>query len=124
MKLYTNLAIITALSFSGCTNPLSSPEPTKTSKNFTYGYIGYDKASDAKIVAFKKDQRKVGLLTKQDPHYKSFAPVLGSEESKTWFNNNMYLLWDRQITRKEYIAQGIAKFPTYKHEFTFIAQNF
>ncbi len=127
MKLHISIAIIAALGFSGCTNTLDSLTSSNTStksQSYAQGSVAYDNAPDYKIDAFKQEQRRVGLLTKKDANYKSFGSVLTSEESKTWFNNNMFLLWDRQITKQQYIAKGISKLPAYKYEFTFIANNF
>ena len=123
MKLRISIVILTALSFSGCTSPsnlLSSPQ-TKTAPK---AYNNYDNASEYKKEAFGKAQRAVGLSTKNDPNYKSFRPILTDEETRKWFSNNMYLLWDRQITKSQYIAQSTSRFPAYKYEFTFIANHF
>ncbi len=127
MKLTISIALLVALSFLGCTNSENSlmPSTTKTtSKNLKQNYIAYDKASEYKIKAFKQEQRRVGMLTKKDTNYKSFASVLTTEEKKIWFNNIMFLLWDRQISKQEYIAKGMSKIPSHKYEFTFIANNF
>ncbi|HIQ47000.1 MAG TPA: hypothetical protein EYH57_05185 [Sulfurovum sp.] len=127
MKSYISLAIVAAFAFTGCTNTLDSLTSSNTgtaSKNYTQGTVAYDNAPEYKVNLFKQEQRKVGLLTKKDANYKSFAPVLTSEESKRWFNNNMYLLWDRQITKQQYVAKGTSKLPNYRYEFNFIANNF
>lgn len=123
MKLRISILLLTALSFSGCTNSvnmLSSPQTKKAPKV----YKNYDTASDYKKESFGKAQRAVGLSTKNDPEYKSFRPILTDEETRKWFSNNMYLLWDRQITKGQYIAQSTSRFPAYKYEFTFIANHF
>ena len=123
MKLRISIAILTALSFSGCTSPsslLSTPQTKKAPER----YKNYEHAPDYKKEAFGKAQHAVGLSTKNDPKYKSFRPILTDEETRKWFSNNMYLLWDRQITRNQYIAQSTSRFPAYKYEFTFIANHF
>lgn len=126
MKLRISIAILTALSFSGCTNSInmfsspSSTTPKKTSKQ----YISYNNAPGHKLENFSKAQRRVGLSTRNDPNYKSFRAILTTEADKDWFNNNMYLLWDRQITKGEYVSKGVAKFPAYRYEFNFIANKF
>lgn len=127
MKLRISIAILAAFGFSGCTNTLDSLTSSNTSsasRNYAQGNVAYDNAPEYKINIFKQEQRRVGLSTKKDANYKSFAPVLTSEDSKRWFNNNMYLLWDRQITKQQYIAKGTSKLPNYRYEFTFIANNF
>jgi hypothetical protein len=113
--------LLAALTFTGCTDSTSSLTPPKNTAQHS---AAYDNASDTKREAFENKKQKVGHSTKQDPKYKSFRPVLTTTENKTWFNNQMYLLWDRQITRSQYVSQGVAKFPSYKYEFTFIANQF
>lgn len=116
------LTSIAVLGFTGCTSSVDSlMSPTTQS---TKKYVNYDNAPEYKAEAFRTKQQSVGRATQQDPKYKSFRPVLTNNETKSWFTNTMYLLWDRQITRSEYIAQGTAKFPQYKYEFTFIANQF
>jgi len=113
---------IAILGFSGCTNSGDALLSHKTEKSKKY--INYDDAPDYKATAFKTKQQSVGRATQKDPKYKSFRPILTTAETRSWFTNTMYLLWDRQITRSQYIAQGTAKFPEYKYEFTFIAHQF
>ena len=75
-----------------------------------------------KEAIFNKEMRRVALSTQNDPRYHRMS--LDTPEKKEWFKNLMYRLWDRQITRDEFIAQGIAKYPTHRYEFEFIANGF
>jgi hypothetical protein len=126
MKLRLTIAACVALSFSGCTNSMNSliAPSQSTTTNIKKGYVNYDNAPNYKQDAFIKKQRAVGLSTKSDPKYKSFKPILTDDETRKWFTNNMYLLWDRQITRNQYITKSTSRFPAYKYEFTFIAHQF
>lgn len=120
MKLKLAILALTALSFSGCT---SSVTPSALAPKAQH-YANYDNAPSYKIEKFSKAQHAVGLSIKNDPKYKSFKPVLTTDEKRDWFNNLMYLLWDRQITRNQYIDKGTSKLPAYKYEFTSIANRF
>jgi hypothetical protein len=66
--------------------------------------------------------RSIALSTQNDPRYNRMA--LNTPEQKAWFKDLMYKLWDRQITRDEFIAMGLQKYPTHKYEFEFIANGF
>ena len=64
----------------------------------------------------------VAKSTKLDPKYHKIS--LNTPQEKVWFKNLMYRLWDRQITRDEFIRQGVAKYPDHHYEFTFIADAY
>lgn len=116
MKLYLVSALI-VLTLTACTSPNlgTSTAPTRTT---------YEKPTPVKQEAYLKTRKLVGMSTKNDPNYKSFQSDLDTEEKKTLFNNLMYRLWDRQITRDQFIAQGVAAFPAHRYEFRYIANSF
>ena len=120
-KITLLLTSIAILGFSGCTDSLSSltPQETKTAHR-----VNYDEAPQAKVDAFEIEKRKVGLSTQSNPNYKSPIAEVKAANKLGWFNNQMYRLWDRQITRSQYIAEGVSAFPTHRYEFTFIANGF
>ena len=123
MKLKLVVVALVGLGLSACTSPnLGMDSTPETAKR-----VAYENLNDApynKAEKFTKDQHIVGLSTKNDPKYKSFGPDLDTDEKKSWLNNHMYLLWDRQITKDQFISKGIKKFPSHKYEFTFIANRF
>jgi len=82
----------------------------------------YEKPTEAKESKFHTVMTAVAKSTKRDSKYHRMA--LNTTEEKKWFKNLMYLLWDRQITRNEFIARGVAKCPDHKYEFTYIANAF
>jgi len=65
---------------------------------------------------------KVALSTQEDPRYKKLA--LDTPEKKAWFKQLLYRLWDRQITRAEFIKEGLQRYPDRAYEFRFIANGF
>ena len=71
---------------------------------------------------FRKAMTKVAHSTQDDRRYNKIT--LDSKAKKLWFKNLMYRLWDRQITRNEFILEGLSKYPARKYEFTFVANGF
>jgi hypothetical protein len=66
--------------------------------------------------------RTVGLSTRQDPKYKSFG--FKTTEEKIWFRDLTYAYWHRDITKNQFISKGLAKYPTHRYEFNFVADGF
>jgi len=113
MKLHTSALLLGAVLLAGCTDiagPRIVPEST------------YEKPTPAKEERFHETMIKVAQSTRENPHYNRMA--LNTPEEKEWFKNLMYRLWDRQITRKQFIAEGMAKYPDHKYEFTYIANAY
>ncbi len=116
MKLYLMSALI-VFTLTACTSP--NLDTSTASLRTTY-----EKPTPVKEEAYFKTRKLVGLSTKNDSNYKSFRSDLDTVEKKELFNNLMYRLWDRQITRDQFIAQGVAAFPTHRYEFIYIANAF
>jgi len=116
MKTKLLIAVLAGLTFTACTNNVPSAPVQKTVVN------SYENAPEAKIAAYNKDMRTVGLSTKKDPKYKSFG--FKTTEEKVWFRDLTYAYWNRDITKSQFISRGLAKYPTRRYEFTFIANGF
>ena len=134
------IVLITSLSLgiSGCTSPLELLLPSVTAKKRIQHQkpipkvkptpkvkpknIVYEKPTPQKSAKFKKVMHEVALSTKEDKKYRKIA--LNTTEKKEWFENIMYRLWDRQITKTQFISEGLKKYPTRKYEFTFVANGF
>ncbi len=118
MKLKLAAVALVALSFSACTSPNlgmgSTPEAAER--------IAYEKPTEAKLALFHPVMTKVALSTKEDPNYNKMA--LTTTEEKQWFHDLMYNLWDRQISKNQFISEGVAKYPSHRYEFTFVANGF
>jgi len=116
------LTIVTLMgfAFTGCTNPLGSPTPS-TSKS-PINTNAYKKATPAKQAAYNNTMRKVASGIKNDPNYNRIA--LDTPEKKSWFRNLTYRLWDRQISKYQFVAEGLKKYPTHKYEFEFVVRGF
>ncbi|SFV52905.1 hypothetical protein MNB_SV-8-1395 [hydrothermal vent metagenome] len=116
------LAIVTMMGFvfTGCTNSLGSLTPS-TSKS-PINANAYKKAAPAKQTAYSNTMRKVASGIKNDPNYNRIA--LDTPEKKSWFRNLTYRLWDRQINKYQFVAEGLKKYPTHKYEFEFVVRGF
>lgn len=114
MKLKLFAVILLALSFSACTSP--SLNTVSTSKT------AYEKPTAAKFDVYQKTMMRVASGIKDDPNYSKIA--LDTPEKKAWFRELTYRLWDRQITRYQFVSEGLEKYPTHKYEFDFVVKGF
>ena len=116
MKFKSVIVALASLSFAACTSPNLGME---SAPNVA---VTYEKPTEAKLERFHPVMTKVALSTKKDPKYKKMA--LTTPKEKDWFHNLMYRLWDRQITKNQFIAEGLSRYPTHRYEFTFVANGF
>lgn len=118
MRISTSiLSITTIFLITGCSNinqPLyqkTTPEPKITKQT-------YEKPTPEKEALFDKKLAQVASLIPQDPMYQKIN--LDTPEKKEWFKMLTYKLWDRQITRYQYLSEGLEKYPYNGYEFNFI----
>ncbi len=116
MKIKLLIVVLAGLSFTGCTDSINSLTPS------SQPVTTYQKPTPQKEAIFHETMKEVALSTKDNPKYKRIA--LDTPEKKTWFKDLMYRLWDRQITRNQFISEGLIKYPTRQYEFAFIANGF
>jgi len=112
MKIKLLIAILAGLTFTACTESTGSFEPKQPV---------YKAPSEAKMAKFKPVMTEVALSTRNDPNYNKMDI---KPEDKQWFQNLMYRYWDRQITRTQFISEGISRYPDHNYEFLFIANGF
>jgi len=115
MKKKLLIAVFAGLGFTGCTNSMNSIAPSAS-------VTTYQEATPQKETIFNKTMQEVALSTRDNPKYNRMA--LETAEKKEWFKTLMYRLWDRQITRDQFISEGLSKYPTHQYEFAFIADGF
>ena len=115
MKIKLLIAAVAGFAFTACTNnvPTLTPAPAP---------VKYVQPTEAKLAAFHPVMTKVALSTREDPKYNRMA--LDTTEKKEWFQHLMYRLWDREISKSQFISEGLAKYPTHGYEFNFIANGF
>ena len=111
---YALLILAGAALFTGCSTTPGMPSPATSSH--------YEKPTPAKEQKFHATMIKVAQSTQMDPNYNRMR--LETPAEKEWFKNLMYRLWDRQITRNQFIAEGTAKYPNHKYEFRYIANAY
>ena len=114
MKYSIYIALCASFIFTGC----GSEQPDVPIQNKP----SYEKPTAAKETRFHTAMGKVAHSTVDNEHYNKMS--LDTAEKKEWFKHLMYLLWDRQITRKAFIAEGLTKYPNHRYEFTYIANAF
>ena len=131
MRQHLILAILAAWGFSGCTSsmnylteltdPTQTTQTTQTTQVLTTEEY-YEEPSSAKKEAYSQTMRKIASGIKDDPNYQRLA--LDTPEKKDWFKKLTYKLWDRQITRQQFIAEGLKRYPNQGYEFNFIIKGF
>lgn len=85
----------------------------------TYMHNEAEKISAAKHKAFDVKLEEVASVVKQDPKYKKIN--LETKEEKDWFKQLSYRLWDKQITKTQFIEAGVTRYPSNYYEFDLIA---
>jgi len=131
MKEQTAILLLSAVLLAGCSNSMESAAPriaqtAQTEKEPTSvtapAQEYYEAPTPEKEAKFHSTMIAVAKSTKKDPKYHRMA--LNTAEEKRWFKDLMYRLWDRQITRQQFIAEGVAKYPDHKYEFSYIANAY
>lgn len=123
-KYYFLLTGIALLAFSGCT-PASSElgvQPSSSNITPTNYATHYEKPTERKLGLYQQTMRSVASGIKHDTNYQRIA--LNTPAKKEWFKNLTYRLWDRQITRHQFIKEGLAKYPSHRYEFEFVVNGF
>jgi len=124
MKFYLLLASISLLGLSGCTSPsqylnLNTPATKTTTIKTTTHYVS---PTPQKLALYQQTMRSVASGIKHDTNYHRIA--LDTPEKKEWFKSLTYRLWDRQMTRQQFMTEGLSKYPNRRHEFQFVIDGF
>ena len=137
MRYHIIIVSLFGLLATGCTIPkIHNPfHATKVSKAVTIdkkpdtpkedtnsSVPAYEKPTPEKEAIFVVTIKNVAHSTQTDPRYQKLA--LDTAEKKAWFKQLLYRLWDRQITRAQFIKEGLRKYPDREYEFRFIADSF
>jgi hypothetical protein len=140
-------ATLLTLNFTGCTSPIPTVQPRDYQRQHTQiqptqitpveesqitpireevasltPSVSYEKPTTQKLAQYEKTMRSVASGIKTDPNYHRI--VLNSSEKKEWFKSLTYRLWDRQITKEQFMQQGLAKYPSHRYELQFIIDGF
>lgn len=111
MKKNLLLALLAALTFTACTDSINTATPAQV----------YQAPTEAKMAKFKPVMTEVALSTRNDPKYNKMTI---KPEDKEWFQLLMYRYWDRQMTKTQFVAEGVSRYPGHSYEFNFIASGF
>lgn len=113
MKNYLLIASVCGAMLTGCTTGSETLVPSKPM---------YTVPSSQKMKAYNQAMLKVGMSTKNDAKYQRID--LATEENKVWFKDLTYRLWDRQITKEQFVEEGLSKYADHRYEFEFVAEGF
>jgi len=122
------LSALITIGITGCSNPLSLLLPVPAKKKTTVKRVIYQtpvhyyKPTPQKYKKFQEIMRRVAKSTLDDQRYNKI--VLDTPKKKLWFKSLMYRLWDRKITRDQFIKEGLRLYPTKRYEFTYVANGF
>lgn len=131
MRQHLIIATLLAWGFSGCTSSMNYLiEPTQpeqsaqttqmTQVTTTQQY--YEEPNTEKKEAYENTMRKIASGIKDDTNYQRLA--LNTPEKKEWFKKLTFRLWDRQITRQQFITEGLKRYPNHGYELNFIIRGF
>ena len=111
MKQYLLYAILSGYLLTGCS----------VSTNVTPPKSLYHASESKKVEIYNTTMKNLALSTRNDPRYQRIA--LDTAKNKAWFKNLSYRLWNREITKKEFIVEGLKLYPDHQYEFEFIAEG-
>ena len=114
--LITSAITVSGLSFTACTT--TQPVPPKKVKQAPAAPV---KSEAQKHKEYNAAMGNVKKKIKADPNYKKLG--LKTSEEKNWFTDLTYGLWDKKISREQFIANGLKKRPENLHEFNVIADG-
>ena len=117
-KYTMTLLMASVLAFTACTPASKHLVRTKPTTKITH----YEKPTEHKMAQYKQTMRSVASGIKHDSKYQRIA--LDTPEKKAWFRSLTYRLWDRQMTRQQFMAEGLAKYPNRRYEFQFVVDGF
>jgi hypothetical protein len=111
MKQYVLFTALCGYLLTGC-SVTTGPAPSKQL---------YHVSESKKVERYNSTMKSLALSTKNDPNYQRIA--LDTAENKAWFKSWTYKLWDRKITKREFINEGLKQYPDHQYEFEFIAEG-
>ncbi len=129
-RINNTVLLLVTVWLGGCSATTQSVTPQNTPQSRivqhdtkkTQSTPSYEVPTSLKEKRFHSVMIEIAQSTHLDPNYHRLG--LKSDEEKRWFKNLMYRLWDRQITRQQFISEGTARFPNHRYEFTYIANAF
>jgi hypothetical protein len=116
----TSIAVVAGLGLAACT-PAHKPAPAPKHVKPQPKPAAPKMCEEEKQAAYKTAMRNVGMTIKKDANYKKLD--LSTPELKEWFTDITYKLWDRQISRAQFIKEGLQKYPDRAYEFNVIADG-
>ena len=81
----------------------------------------YQASESTKLEIYNDTMKKLARSTAADPKYHRIS--LETAKNKAWFGELSYKLWNREITKAEFITEGVKKYPERQYEFEFISEG-
>ena len=81
----------------------------------------YEVPESKKVKIYNATMKKLAISTHNDPKYQRIE--LDTAKNKMWFQTLSYKLWNREITKAQFIEEGLKKYPKHRYEFEFIAEG-
>ena len=119
--LTTSIIAAAGLGMTACTPTHKQPAPVHKPQVKPQEPAKPQMSEEEKQAAYKTAMRNTGMMIKKDANYKKLD--LSTPELKEWFNDITYKLWDHQISRSQFIAFGLEKYPDRAYEFNVIADG-
>jgi len=119
-KLFARAALFGGMIlFTGCSLDTLSPSTpsARIAQDRTHNTVSSSHAVED--TRFQQVMSALVQRIKTNPNYQKIG--LKTPEEKQWFKNLLYKLWHRDITREQFIAEGVKRYPDKRYEFTFIA---
>ena len=120
MRYPLSMLLLVGLGLSGCSNnlPTLNSEPSPQQSHQIAKPVTYQAPTPHKLEKYQTTMRSIASGIKNDPSYQRLE--LDTDENKAWFKDLTYRLWDRQMTKETFLAQGLAKYPSHRYEFNFV----
>lgn len=72
--------------------------------------------------AFAEKYKSVIKTIQNNPDYKRIP--LDAEIDQDWFLKQIFQLWNKKMTKTQFVEQGVNRFPGFKGSFEFLADKF
>lgn len=119
-KYYLFISTVSLVLLNGCT-PASTVLSTPAQARHAITQH-FESPTPQKMALYKRTMKAVASGIKSDTKYNRIT--LDTSAKKEWFRMLTYRLWDRQITRQQFLAEGLSKYPNHRYEFEFVINGF
>ena len=80
-----------------------------------------DASNPETVKAFEKKLTSVAETLPKEPGYKRIP--LDTQTEQEWFTTQAFLLWDKKMSKDQFVTEGEKRFPGYKESFEVVADR-